>query len=665
MHAGDRNLQAIFSYENPGIDAIKVIAGQVLEALEYIHGKEVMHGDIKMVNITRFAYDGRLRLIAFDASCPIDGSTSYAGAKFSSSCVPPEMLYKFESLADVDMFNAYWQSTGIDDNNKMAWLEKIAPKQYKQFSYCVKTFRTPVPDRSSLPYAAELVLASASIDIWSLGVMLYQLATAQPLVKIDRYDDIASGEGYQMIYSWSEAVCQSKLLKVKDLALRDMLSKMLSCNPVQRPSASKLMKHPFFLSAGLDSTDLKILASINEVKASQILIEERLGRIDAKLINIVGLTLSLRSELAQGFVTMKHYIKATAEVTVPTLFIITPVSDVSRFAVLKPDTSDSKSTLSVKSKQFFSNASRFYDCILKFVTNPTKPFLSLIEDDYEMHLLCELCFERMVTPDIWPVPINKRKGGIIKALHSLLPLAQAGLTIAKLVNGAAGIARMLGYPVPTLQLDGVDLSEFTKDSSLHDFTGLEQELFDAAKHSGEVDKNEQLEGYSQREFKRFLSEVDKKDDWGKLKRIVLDEGCAMWCCPRCCHILQANPKVSYKDLRASVGNPVPIAVVAAEERVEPAPLPPVQTASHYPLLPHIVDDQPLPIPSTIPDSTISSTLPATHDDILQVKQMLSTLLTSTSSQPSLLVDKVTSVEQKVDNLTTILSSRQQCQCLLS
>ena len=156
MHAGDRNLMSIFNYENPGIDAIKPISRQVLEALMYIHDKGVMHGDVKMLNVTRFNHDNRLRLIDFDASCPIDNSTSYAGAKFSSSCVPPEMPYKFESVTEIDKFNAYWQGGGIvydSEESKTAWLEKIAPRQYKQYSYCVKTFTT---HQSGLPYLPVL-----------------------------------------------------------------------------------------------------------------------------------------------------------------------------------------------------------------------------------------------------------------------------------------------------------------------------------------------------------------------------------------------------------------------------------------------------------------------------------------------------------------------------
>ena len=284
MHAGDRNLMSIFNFENPGIDAIKPISRQVLEALKYIHDKGVMHGDVKMLNVTRFNHDNRFRLIDFDASCRIDNSASYACAKFSSSCVPPEMLHKFESATEVDKFNAYWQRSGIlydSEESKAAWLEKIGPKQYKQFSYCVKTLTA---QQSGLPYSSELVLASASVDIWSVGVMLYQLATAQSMVKTDRNDDIASGEGYHAIYTWSETACQSRLQAVKDLALRDLISKMLSRDPEQRLSCGELLNHPFFTYNALSSEG----AVLAELKAIQVK-QEDLARGIRSVLNKLSL----------------------------------------------------------------------------------------------------------------------------------------------------------------------------------------------------------------------------------------------------------------------------------------------------------------------------------------------------------------------------------------
>ena len=460
--------------------------------------------------------------------------------------------------------------------------------------------------------------------------MLYQLATAQSLVKINRNDDIASGEGYHTIYTWSETACQSRLLAVKDLALRDLISKMLSRDPEQRLSCSELLNHPFFTYNAL-SSEGAVLAELKAIQVKQEDLSRGIRGVLDKLVTIEGLALSLRSEMSLGFDTMKRYIKTTAEITVPTLFIITPVRDASLYAELKREAA----TFSKKSKkliEFFSQASQFYDSVSSFALDPTKSVMSLLNDNYEMHLLCELCYEKAVTPGVWPMAIDKRKDGVSKTLHSLLPLARAALGVAKIVNGAAGVARVMGYPVPSFQLDGIDLSIFKHDSSLQDYSGLEQALFDAAKSSGDVGSHEQLEGYSQREFARFLAVNDQKDDWGKLKRILLDEGCAMWCCSKCCDVLKANPKASYKDLRASVGNPVP-----ADER---APLAPVQTTSAHQSPPLPVNNQPALL-----------TAPASQaDDIAHIKQMLLTLISTTSK-----ADKLASVEQKVDGLARVAS----------
>lgn len=114
MHAGNRNLHSIANYECPKDDEIKVIARQVLEALEYIHSKGMMHGDVKMLNITRFGHENRLRLVDFDASCAIDYCTSYTGAKFSSSCLPPEMIYRLQGTTEIDKFETYWQLPTVE-----------------------------------------------------------------------------------------------------------------------------------------------------------------------------------------------------------------------------------------------------------------------------------------------------------------------------------------------------------------------------------------------------------------------------------------------------------------------------------------------------------------------------------------------------------------------
>ena len=47
---------------------MRTILSQVFEAVAHLHKKELMHGDLKLLNVVRFRRDNRLRLIDFDAA---------------------------------------------------------------------------------------------------------------------------------------------------------------------------------------------------------------------------------------------------------------------------------------------------------------------------------------------------------------------------------------------------------------------------------------------------------------------------------------------------------------------------------------------------------------------------------------------------------------------
>ena len=85
--------------------------------------------------------------------------------------------------------------------------------------YVVKTFRTggdgkPIKDK--LPY--KLLPASSSLDMWSVGVMLYLLITGENLVPVTRDDDFVSGAGLGYIFSWDDDKRRAKLSKISDPA---------------------------------------------------------------------------------------------------------------------------------------------------------------------------------------------------------------------------------------------------------------------------------------------------------------------------------------------------------------------------------------------------------------------------------------------------------------
>ena len=71
MDAADRNLNQIYVQEQPDLSGLRTILSQVFEAVAHLHEKELMHGDLKLLNVVRFRRDNRLRLIDFDAAAKI------------------------------------------------------------------------------------------------------------------------------------------------------------------------------------------------------------------------------------------------------------------------------------------------------------------------------------------------------------------------------------------------------------------------------------------------------------------------------------------------------------------------------------------------------------------------------------------------------------------
>ena len=64
-----------------------------------MHEKGFIHGDLKPLNIMRVA--AKMKLIDLDSACECITGQTFAGLKFSSGFVPPEMVYCNETFACV------------------------------------------------------------------------------------------------------------------------------------------------------------------------------------------------------------------------------------------------------------------------------------------------------------------------------------------------------------------------------------------------------------------------------------------------------------------------------------------------------------------------------------------------------------------------------------
>ena len=130
MEAADRNLLQIYLQERPDIITVRKYLRQIFRAVEHMHQQKLMHGDLKPLNIVQYQRDDGLRIIDLDACARIYGANekgrSYAGAKFSSAFMPPEMIYCLKTEAEREQHEQYWQEqgTGLQGVRNEQW-EKV------------------------------------------------------------------------------------------------------------------------------------------------------------------------------------------------------------------------------------------------------------------------------------------------------------------------------------------------------------------------------------------------------------------------------------------------------------------------------------------------------------------------------------------------------------
>ena len=159
----------------------------------------------------------QMKLIDLDASVSFITGTEFSAMKYSSGYVCPELIYCTDTTVCV-------RSKAIKD-------------YYKKDANGAGRRRAQALD-------FDLVPASESHDLWSLGVVIYNIAANAPLFLCDGDGNIVESD-LRLLAEWSDNLKTEKLTRVRNIAARNLISLLLSKEPRKRPSIRHVLVHPF------------------------------------------------------------------------------------------------------------------------------------------------------------------------------------------------------------------------------------------------------------------------------------------------------------------------------------------------------------------------------------------------------------------------------------
>jgi ankyrin repeat protein/serine/threonine protein kinase len=582
MPKGDCDLHSIYFQERLDNATVRNYTQQIAEALQHLHHNHIVHGDVRMRNIIRVG--GRMQLLDLDASAflaecqnPPEGMTKYAGAKFASGILPPEM---FTRINEGDTFLLKWKDHfGIISHTAQVELwNRIRPRN----GIVVKTFNPSKVQQMEVQFGPKyLEIANERLDIWSFGMMLFKLLANQDFFNVDRDDNLKTDQDFLRVmkYDTQSLAVRLRGARIGDHSAVDLLKKILHPDPKERlGSFNQVLGHSFFISNEEKPVNKKSVRSAQEIRdevpdGDHGELHQSFASLDTTITNTsrgelhqsfasLDTTITNTSEkgnsnspsspsnrkhkikLLRNMYAMKNVIVSLNENSCPTAFCILPPLSIRQ--QLK-DAAESTASGDIFSKVagMWNYSSGLSSLRADAVEGK---FLESIEfvgsEKLQMHLICERCYTVQEETGTWPVEVDQPE----QIIPKILPIARGYLKKARAQNdNVSGLGRLFGLPTPDIPEgwwnDADNAVGNIQDirESLRDYSIL-QAFMEGVDEKKRV-KN-QIE-CAVREFKGFLKEKDPENNWCRLSRVVLSgKNNAMWVCQDCMNVLETGRVVS-------------------------------------------------------------------------------------------------------------------------
>ena len=179
-------------------------------------------------------------LIDLDAAAGFgEGNQCFAGAKYSTAYVPPELLMVSES-GKIAVRVPYAE-------------EKVEPPPgvmmkrslSRRMSFRRVASAKSVNSEMEVSKSYAMVKADPSFDMWSLGALLYLLCTGMNLFRATVEDNIGSDVDLHTLMDWTNSSKTASLASVSNKLARNLISLLLQKDPSKRLNCSRVLAHPF------------------------------------------------------------------------------------------------------------------------------------------------------------------------------------------------------------------------------------------------------------------------------------------------------------------------------------------------------------------------------------------------------------------------------------